>query len=144
MDASQYKDYVLFMLFIKYISDQYGDSDDFAPPVVIPEGAGFKDMVALKGKSDIGEKINTQVIKPLIDAYAIFQHLMDYWAETMQDDCYLIAADGWKATPQPIFETVKSGKNKGKKKKRAGPAISCPNPILWPGILPKNRLPLTG
>ncbi len=68
MDASQYKDYVLFMLFIKYISDKYGDSDDFAPPVTIPQGAGFKDMVALKGKSDIGDRINTQVIQPLIDA----------------------------------------------------------------------------
>jgi type I restriction enzyme M protein len=68
MDASQYKDYVLFMLFIKYVSDKYGDSDDFAPPVVIPKGASFKDMVGLKGKSDIGDKINTQVIQPLIDA----------------------------------------------------------------------------
>ncbi len=68
MDASQYKDYVLFMLFIKYVSDKYGDSDDFAPPVVIPKGASFKDMVALKGKDDIGDKINTQVIQPLIDA----------------------------------------------------------------------------
>jgi len=68
MDASQYKDYVLFMLFIKYISDKYGDSDDFAPPVTIPPGAGFKDMIALKGKSDIGDKINTQIIQPLIDA----------------------------------------------------------------------------
>ena len=68
MDASQYKDYVLFMLFIKYISDKYGDSDDFAPPVTIPKGASFKDMVALKGDSDIGNKINTQVIQPLIDA----------------------------------------------------------------------------
>jgi type I restriction enzyme M protein len=58
MDASQYKDYVLFMLFIKYVSDKYGDSDDFAPPVTIPPGASFKDMVALKGKSDIGDKIN--------------------------------------------------------------------------------------
>src|SRR5947209_16174690 len=67
MDASQYKDYVLFMLFIKYVSDKYADSDDFAPPVVIPPGASFKDMVALKGKSDIGEKINTQVIQPLIN-----------------------------------------------------------------------------
>jgi type I restriction enzyme M protein len=38
MDASQYKDYVLFMLFIKYISDKYGDSDDFAPPVTNPQG----------------------------------------------------------------------------------------------------------
>ena len=68
MDASQYKDYVLFMLFIKYISDKYADSDDFAPPVVIPAGASFKDMVALKGKPDIGDKINTQIIQPLIDA----------------------------------------------------------------------------
>ncbi len=68
MDASQYKDYVLFMLFIKYISDKYGDSDDFAPPVVIPPGSSFKDMVALKGKSDIGDKINTQIIQPLIEA----------------------------------------------------------------------------
>ena len=68
MDASQYKDYVLFMLFIKYITDKYGNSDDFAPPVTIPKGASFTDMVALKGKSDIGDKINTQIIQPLIDA----------------------------------------------------------------------------
>jgi len=68
MDASQYKDYVLFMLFIKYVSDKYGNSDDFAPPVNIPKGASFKDMVALKGKDDIGDKINTQVIQPLVDA----------------------------------------------------------------------------
>ena len=68
MDASQYKDYVLFMRFIKYISDKYADSDDFKPPVAIPKGASFKDMIALKGKSDIGDKINTKVIQPLIDA----------------------------------------------------------------------------
>jgi type I restriction enzyme M protein len=68
MDASQYKDYVLFMLFIKYISDKYANSDDFAPPVTIPKGASFADMIALKGKSDIGDKINTQIIQPLIDA----------------------------------------------------------------------------
>ena len=70
MDASQYKDYVLFLLFIKYISDKYGNSDDFAPPVTIPPGASFRDMVALKGKSDIGDKINTQIIAPLVDANA--------------------------------------------------------------------------
>tara|TARA_R110002072_G_scaffold303107_2_gene493834 strand:- start:118094 stop:120556 length:2463 start_codon:yes stop_codon:yes gene_type:complete len=67
MDASQYKDYVLFMLFIKYISDKYADSDDFTPPVVIPPGSSFKDMVQLKGKADIGDKINTQIIQPLIE-----------------------------------------------------------------------------
>ena len=60
MDASQYKDYVLFMLFIKYITDKYGNSTDFAPPVVIPKGASFTDMIALKGKSDLGDKINTE------------------------------------------------------------------------------------
>jgi type I restriction enzyme M protein len=70
MDASQYKDYVLFMLFIKYISDKYAASDAFAPPVVIPKGASFTDMIALKGKSDIGDRINTQIIQPLIDANA--------------------------------------------------------------------------
>jgi type I restriction enzyme M protein len=68
MDASQYKDYVLFMLFIKYVSDKYGDYDGFEPPVNIPKGASFNDMVALKGKDDIGDKINTQIIQPLIDA----------------------------------------------------------------------------
>ena len=68
MDASQYKDYVLFMLFIKYISDKYGNSADFAPPVTIPKGASFTDMIALKGKPDIGDRINTQIIQPLIDA----------------------------------------------------------------------------
>lgn len=68
MDASQYKDYVLFMLFIKYVSDKYGDSDAFAPPVTIPSGSSFRDMIALKGKSDIGDKINTQIIQPLIEA----------------------------------------------------------------------------
>ncbi len=68
MDASQYKDYVLFMLFIKYISDKYGNSDDFAPPVKIPPGASFQDMVALKGNPDIGNLINTRVIQKLIEA----------------------------------------------------------------------------
>jgi type I restriction enzyme M protein len=52
MDASQYKDYVLFMLFIKYISDKYAASDQFEAPVTIPSGASFADMVALKGASN--------------------------------------------------------------------------------------------
>src|SRR5262249_20200004 len=38
---------------------------------------------------------------PLLDAYDVYQHLMDYWAETMQDDCYLVAADGWVKGAQP-------------------------------------------
>jgi type I restriction enzyme M protein len=52
--------------------------------------------------------------KPLIDKYDVYQHLMDYWAETMQDDCYLIAADGWKAETYRILEKDKKGKEKDK------------------------------
>jgi type I restriction enzyme M protein len=35
--------------------------------------------------------------KALMDKYDVYQHLMNYWNEVMQDDCYIIAVDGWKA-----------------------------------------------
>ena len=66
MDASQYKDYVLVLLFIKYVSDKYAGVP--YAPIEIPEGASFKDMVALKGKSDIGDQINKKIIAPLANA----------------------------------------------------------------------------
>jgi type I restriction enzyme M protein len=47
---------------------------------------------------------------PLLDAYDVYQHLMDYWAETMQDDCYLIADAGWKAGALP--REIRQVKNK--------------------------------
>ena len=68
MDASQYKDYVLSLLFIKYISDKYAGMSPRRSPIKIPEGASFADMVALKGKTDIGDKINTKIIEPLTKA----------------------------------------------------------------------------
>jgi type I restriction enzyme M protein len=52
--------------------------------------------------------------KPLIDNYDIYQHLLDYWVGTMQDDCYLIASDGWRAETYRIIETDKKGKVKDK------------------------------
>jgi type I restriction enzyme M protein len=66
MDASQYKDYVLVLLFIKYVSDKYA-GQAFAP-ITIPPGASFRDMVALKGKPDIGDQINKHIIAPLFNA----------------------------------------------------------------------------
>ncbi|MGA6829219.1 type I restriction-modification system subunit M [Nitrospira sp. NS4] len=66
MDASQYKDYVLVLLFIKYVSDKYADVP--YAPITIPKGASFKDMVALKGKPDIGDQINKKIIAPLANA----------------------------------------------------------------------------
>jgi type I restriction enzyme M protein len=66
MDASQYKDYVLVLLFIKYVSDKYAGVP--YAPITIPEGASFKDMVALKGKPDIGDQINKKIVGPLANA----------------------------------------------------------------------------
>jgi type I restriction enzyme M protein len=52
--------------------------------------------------------------QPLTDPYDIYQHLMDYWAGTMQDDCYLVAAEGWKAETTLIIEKDKKGKERDK------------------------------
>jgi type I restriction enzyme M protein len=61
MDASQYKDYVLVLLFMKYVSDKY--AGDPNAPIEVPAGGGFADMVALRGDKEIGDKINTIVSK---------------------------------------------------------------------------------
>ena len=66
MDASQYKDYVLVLLFVKYISDKYA-GQPYAP-ITIPAGASFADMVALKGTTDIGDQINKKILGPLAEA----------------------------------------------------------------------------
>jgi type I restriction enzyme M protein len=65
--------------------------------------------------AELGESLLAHYAgKPLIAKYDVYQHLMDYWAATMQDDCYLIAADGWKAETYRIIERDKKGKEKDK------------------------------
>ncbi|NGZ90804.1 type I restriction-modification system subunit M [Psychroflexus maritimus] len=66
MDASQYKDYVLTMLFVKYVSDKY--AGDPYSLIEVPEGASFEDMVKLKGQTDIGDRINKEILRPLFAA----------------------------------------------------------------------------
>ena len=66
MDASQYKDYVLVMLFIKYVSDKYANLPFAA--VNVPKGSSFTDMVALKGTPNIGDDINKKIIGPIAAA----------------------------------------------------------------------------
>ena len=56
MDASQYKDYVLVLLFVKYVSDKYAGQPDAL--IEVPKDGGFKDMLALKG-----DKINKIIAK---------------------------------------------------------------------------------
>ncbi len=65
MDASQYKDYVLVLLFVKYVSDKYAGQKDAL--INVPKGGGFGDMVALKGNKEIGDKIN-KIIGKLAEA----------------------------------------------------------------------------
>ena len=65
MDASQYKDYVLVLLFVKYVSDKYAGQPDAL--IEVPDGGSFADMVALKGDKEIGDKIN-KIIGRLAEA----------------------------------------------------------------------------
>ena len=65
MDASQYKDYVLVLLFVKYVSDKYAGQPDAL--IEVPEGGSFKDMLALKGDKEIGDKLN-KIIARLAEA----------------------------------------------------------------------------
>jgi len=65
MDASQYKDYVLVLLFVKYVSDKYAGNPNAL--IDIPAGGSFADMVALKNDKEIGDKINKLVAR-LADA----------------------------------------------------------------------------
>lgn len=66
MDASQYKDYVLTLLFVKYISDKYKGKKFSA--IKVPEGASFDDMVALVGTENIGDDINKKILNPIKEA----------------------------------------------------------------------------
>ena len=66
MEPAQYKNYVLVMLFIKYVSDKYVGTP--YAPITVPKGSSFEDLVKLKGSADIGEKINKKIIAPLAAA----------------------------------------------------------------------------
>ncbi len=68
---------------------------------------GFKPKILIHEIAE--ELLEAYTDKPLLNKYDIYQHLMNYWAEVMQDDCYLIAEDGWVAIPYRIMEKNKKG-----------------------------------
>ena len=74
MDASQYKDYILTLLFMKYISDKAASPDGSL--IYVPDGGGFTDMVRLKGDREIGDKVN-KVIGKLADENEILKGVID-------------------------------------------------------------------
>ncbi len=61
VEPSRYKDYVLLLLFFKYVSDRYQDQKygEFE----IAEGASFEDLILAKGKSDVGERVDKIIQK---------------------------------------------------------------------------------
>ncbi len=61
MDASQYKDYILTLLFVKYVSDK--SKGEVYPDIEIPKGGSFEDMIALKGSKNIGEEMDIIIAK---------------------------------------------------------------------------------
>ena len=77
MDTSQYKDYVLTLLFMKYVSDKTASN----PLIKVPEGGGFDDMVAVKNDENIGEEINK-----IIGKFAKENHMTDIFDEVDFND----------------------------------------------------------
>ena len=77
MDSSQYKDYILTLLFMKYVSDKAGSN----PFIKVPAGGGFADMVAVKHDKEIGDKINK-----IIRKFAKENHLADVFDEVDFND----------------------------------------------------------
>lgn len=65
MDASQYKEHVLTLLFMKYVSDKAVRDPNTL--IEVPEGGSFADIAKLVGDKEIGDKIN-KVIAKLADA----------------------------------------------------------------------------
>ncbi|RVY35419.1 type I restriction-modification system subunit M [Helicobacter pylori] len=61
MDASEYKNYVLNLLFLKYISDKARSNTD--SEIEVPEGCFYEDILALEGDKEIGDKLNKIIAK---------------------------------------------------------------------------------
>jgi type I restriction enzyme M protein len=63
MDVSRYKDCVLVLLFVKYVSDKYAGQKDAL--FEVPEGGSFADMVAVRGEKEIGDKLYKIIARQL-------------------------------------------------------------------------------
>ncbi len=76
MDASQYKDYVLTLLFVKYVADKA--KADKNSLIEVPEGGSFDDLVSFKGQVDIGEKIDKAIAR-LAEANELHNVIDQVW-----------------------------------------------------------------
>lgn len=74
VEPARYKDYVLVLLFFKYISDKY-NNDPFSD-FTVPEGASFNKLIEAKGKPDVGETVN-RILQKFLDANKLRGSLPD-------------------------------------------------------------------
>jgi type I restriction enzyme M protein len=103
---SKLYDHLEFVAFVAGMKAHFAEWRDKAAKVLrqFKVGCHPKDLIARLSEDLLVHYMN----KPLIDAYDVYQHIMDYWDETMQDDCYLVAADEWEATTYLVMETKKN------------------------------------
>ena len=101
-----------FKAFIADLNAHFTEWQKRASATLNALGAGChpKDVIAQLSE----DLLDHYATKPLIDRYGVYQHLLDYWADTMQDDAYLIAAAGWNAEVTRIVVTDKKGMEKDK------------------------------
>jgi type I restriction enzyme M protein len=101
------------------------------------QGAGLKPKKLIFQISE--DLLQTYTNKKLIDKYDIYQHLLNYWNDVMQDDCYLVAVDGWKAEPYRILI-------ENKKKEKVDKGWACdlvPKELMIARYFQKEREALT-
>ena len=95
MDASQYKDYILTLLFVKYVTDKA--KADPNSLIVVPKGGSFDDMVAAKGDPEIGERINKIIAKlaEANDLQKVFDQADFTWIHRSADGGRCFGGIGW-------------------------------------------------
>lgn len=81
VEPARYKDYILTLLFVKYVSDRFKSSDNW--DIEVPDGGSFDDIVALKYKKNIGEGINMDAFFPewRVVKETLNQQMLDYMSE---------------------------------------------------------------
>ena len=149
-----HKDYSELRVEIKKIKATISGHEEFAAFKAIITGIFDKWQAAnvkrLKGFDQDGQpkELITTIAEdllaafkaaPLLDCYGMYQHLMDYWVATMQDDCYLIAADGWVAETRRVLEKVKSGKKKGEMREKGWACDLIPKRYIVARYFAKQR-----
>jgi type I restriction enzyme M protein len=107
VDHSQLKNEIFshpeFVAFSKEMDDLFADWKTRNTKILKALTIGIKPKQTIFRISE--DVLTTYTGKALMDKYDVYQHLMNYWNEVMQDDCYLIAVDGWKAELSIIKQT---------------------------------------